>query len=106
MLMNNDDDDVDDDDNNDDDNHDDVGDDDDNDDDVDVDGAKAEESARLPRCRDHLPAVSQSLTDYPPLIASIPDDHDDDDIYIMMECLSVCVSRKMITSSWESPVTT
>ena len=24
----------------------------------------------------------------------------------MMECLSVCVSRKMITSSWESPVTT
>ena len=78
MLMNNDDDDVDDDDNNDDDNHDDVGDDDDNDDDVDVDGAKAEESARLPRCRDHLPAVSQSLTDYPPLITSIPDDHDDD----------------------------
>ena len=52
---------------------------DDNDDDVDVDGAKAEESARLPRCRDHLPAVSQSLTDYPPLITSIPDDHDDDD---------------------------
>ena len=78
MLMNNDDDDVDDDDNNDDNNHDDVGDDDDNDDDVDVDGAKAEESARLPRCRDHLPAVSQSLTDYPPLITSIPDDHDDD----------------------------
>ena len=37
------------------------------------------------------------------------DDHDDDDhddIYIMMECLSVCVSKKMITSSWESPVTT
>ena len=50
-----------------------------NDDDVDDDGAKAEESARLPRCRDHLPAVSQSLTDYPPLITSIPDDHDDDD---------------------------
>ena len=39
-------------------------------------------------------------------------DHDGDydgdggDIYIMMKCLSVCVSRKMITSSWESPVTT
>ena len=49
------------------------------DDDVDVDGAKAEESARLPRCRDHLPPVSQSLTDYPPLITSIPDDHDDGD---------------------------
>ena len=31
---------------------------------------------------------------------------DDGDIYIMMKCLSVCVSRKMITSSWESPVTT
>ena len=31
---------------------------------------------------------------------------DDDDIYIMMKCLSVCLSRKMITSSWESPVTT
>ena len=30
----------------------------------------------------------------------------DDDIYIMMKCLSVCLSRKMITSSWESPVTT
>ena len=29
-----------------------------------------------------------------------------DDIYIMMMCLSVCLSRKMITSSWESPVTT
>ena len=34
------------------------------------------------------------------------DDGDDDDIYIMMMCLSVCLSRKMITSSWESPVTT
>ena len=33
-------------------------------------------------------------------------DYDDDDTYIMMKCLSVCVSRKMITSSWESPVTT
>ena len=33
-------------------------------------------------------------------------DDDDDDIYIMMKCVSVCVSRKMITSSWESPVTT
>ena len=31
---------------------------------------------------------------------------DEDDIYIMTECLSVCLSRKMITSSWESPVTT
>ena len=31
---------------------------------------------------------------------------DDDDIYIMMKCLSVCLSRKIITSSWESPVTT
>ena len=29
-----------------------------------------------------------------------------DDIYIMMQCLSVCVSQKIITSSWESPVTT
>ena len=30
------------------------------------------------------------------------DDEDDgDDIYIMMKCLSVCVSRKTITSSWE-----
>ena len=26
------------------------------------------------------------------------DDDDDDDIYIMMKCLSVCLSRKMITS--------
>ena len=40
------------------------------------------------------------------------DNSDDDDncnngdIYIMMQCLCVCVSRKMITSSWESPVTT
>ena len=33
-------------------------------------------------------------------------DDDDDDIYIMMKCLSVCVSRKIITSSWEAPVTT
>ena len=33
-------------------------------------------------------------------------DDDGDDIYIIMKCLSVCVSRKMITSSWESPVTT
>ena len=32
-------------------------------------------------------------------------DGDGDDIYIMMKCLSVCLSRKMITSSWESPVT-
>ena len=43
--------------------------------------------------------------------AAVADDDDDDgddgdDIYIMMKCLSVCVSRKMITSSWESPVTT
>ena len=30
----------------------------------------------------------------------------DGDIYIMIKCLSVCLSRKMITSSWESPVTT
>ena len=29
-----------------------------------------------------------------------------DDVYIMMKCLSVCVSRKMITSSWEFTVTT
>ena len=29
-----------------------------------------------------------------------------DDIYIMMNCVCVCLSRKMITSSWESPVTT
>ena len=29
-----------------------------------------------------------------------------DDIYIMMKCLCVCVSQKIITSSWESPVTT
>ena len=38
-----------------------------------------------------------------------PEDKDGDngdDIYIMMKCLSVCVSRKMITSSWEFPVTT
>ena len=34
------------------------------------------------------------------------DDGGDDDIYIMMKCLCVCVSRKIITSSWESPVTT
>ena len=34
------------------------------------------------------------------------DGHDDDDIYIMMKCLSVCVSRQIITSSWEAPVTT
>ena len=31
---------------------------------------------------------------------------DDVDIYIMTKCLSVCLSRKMSTSSWESPVTT
>ena len=35
------------------------------------------------------------------------EDNDDyDDIYIMMKCLSVCLSRKIITSSCESPVTT
>ena len=35
------------------------------------------------------------------------EDIDDyDDIYIMMKCLFVCLSRKIITSSWESPVTT
>ena len=35
------------------------------------------------------------------------DDSDcDDDIYIMMKCVCVCLSRKMITSSLESPVTT
>ena len=34
------------------------------------------------------------------------DDGADDDIYIMMKCLSVCLSRKIITSSWESPVAT
>ena len=43
-------------------------------------------------------------------IAKSSDDHcdneDDGDIYIMMKCLCVCLSRKMITSSWESPVTT
>ena len=32
---------------------------------------------------------------------------DDDDIYIMMHCLFVCLCvTKIITSSWESPVTT
>ena len=31
-------------------------------------------------------------------------DNDDDDIYIMMKCLSVCVSRKISTSSLESPI--
>ena len=31
---------------------------------------------------------------------------DDDDIYIMMKCLSVCMSRIMITSSLEFPLTT
>ena len=30
----------------------------------------------------------------------------DDDIYIMMKCVFVCLSRKMSTSSWESLVTT
>ena len=35
------------------------------------------------------------------------DDSDcDDDIYIMMKCVCVCLSRKMITSSLDSPVTT
>ena len=33
-------------------------------------------------------------------------DCDGDDIYIMMKCLFVCVSRKMITSFLESRVTT
>ena len=42
-----------------------------------------------------------------PLIQEVFDDHDDcdrddDDIYIMMKYLSVCLSRKMITSSLES----
>ena len=31
---------------------------------------------------------------------------EDDDIYIMMICVSVCLLQKMITSSLESPVTT
>ena len=31
---------------------------------------------------------------------------EDGDIYITMQCLSVCLSRKMSTPSWESPVTT
>ena len=40
-------------------------------------------------------------------VVDVHDDGDDVvDIYIMMKCLSVCVSRKMITFSWESPVTT
>ena len=34
------------------------------------------------------------------------DDNDDDDIYIIMKCLFVGVSRKIITSPWEFPVTT
>ena len=34
------------------------------------------------------------------------DGMDDSDIYIMMKCLSVCLSRKIITSSQESPLTT
>ena len=35
------------------------------------------------------------------------DNVDGGDIYIMMQvCLSVCLSRKMSTSSWESPVIT
>ena len=42
------------------------------------------------------------------------DNNDDDgngddgnyDIYIMMKCVFVCLSRKMSTSSWEYPVTT
>ena len=32
------------------------------------------------------------------LLGGGEDDDDDDDIYIMMKCLSVCVSRKIITS--------
>ena len=43
-------------------------------------------------------------------VDDVDEDNDDigydDDIYIMMKCLSVCLSRKIITSSWESPVTT
>ena len=34
------------------------------------------------------------------------DVHDVVDIYIMMKCVPVCLSRKMSTSSWESPVNT
>ena len=34
------------------------------------------------------------------------DDHDHGDIYIMKQCLFVCLSRKMSTSSFESPLTT
>ena len=34
------------------------------------------------------------------------DDEDGDDICIMMKCLAPCVSRKIITSSLESSVTT
>ena len=42
-------------------------------------------------------------------LVKVHNDHDghDDDIYIMMQfCLFVCLSRKMSTSSWASPVTT
>ena len=34
------------------------------------------------------------------------DDDKDDDIYIMMKCVFVCLSRKMSTSSWEALVIT
>ena len=54
------------------------------------------------RCskRDHR-KVSDEMRDF-----DDNDGGDGGDIYIMTECLSVCLSRKMITSSWEFTVTT
>ena len=46
---------------------------------------------------------------FPPwwVFADDVDDDEGDDIYIMMQCLSVCLCvTKIITSSWEFPVTT
>ena len=39
------------------------------------------------------------------LLLSLVDNHHDD-IYIMMKCVFVCLSRKMSTSSWEALVIT
>ena len=61
-----------------------------------------------PRCNQYRRDGDDSDHDDGDDIDHDDSDHDDSDhdIYIMMKCVSVCLSQKMITSSWESPVTT
>ena len=46
----------------------------------------------------NLLSTAAAAGEYFPVLEEEEEADDGDDIYIMMECLSVCVSRKMITS--------